>query len=163
MVHNMERIKERKILENANDFLYVANRCSFTKRNITQGNLPLLVPEVVNRSFACELYLKAIAQATNIKPKNTHNLDKLFYALKENERKAIYDIWRENAGKNIIDCDYVQKMFKDNLTSIADKFVKWRYVYEWCGSSIKISGFINQFAISLKIFAEQVIGKTYNS
>lgn len=129
----------RKMIAIANDFLEVAKRCSFPKENITKDNLPLLVPEFVNRAFACELYLKAIAALRNIDTGRKHELDDLFYLLNDEDKRNIYDTWRECAGENIIDVDYIKKMFIDNLKSIRNVFKRFRYAHEWSGGTISIS------------------------
>ena len=173
------------LLENANDFLEVSKKCDGF----------LVIPEMVNLAFACELYLNAIAEHNNIKIGKTHDLDKLFHNLKKQTRKEIFDTWRSIAGGNITDCDYIRQMFIDNLGACANVFVRFRYANKWVGSVISLEhsytaeqfekyspvsakrcedilfhnapqvygGFINQFAKALKIYAEKLIGKTYNS
>lgn len=182
------------LLENANDFFEVAKRCGWTrlkKEKVgTNENSPLFIPKIVNMSFACELYLKAIAENKKIAVKKIHRLDKIFLKLPEIVQKEIYDIWRINAGENITDCEYVSKMFLDNLEATANVFIRFRYANEWagavvslqhsftleqfekfsplspkrpCGSPKIYDGFLEQFALSLKDYAEKLLGKTYNS
>jgi len=171
----------RKILETANSFLFAARRCMFSKGQMTKDTLPLMVPEFVNRAFACELYLKAVILATKNENPKGHRLDKLFLVLKKTERKEIYDIWRDKAGENIPDCDYAYNMFMDNLEACRDVFARFRYVHEWAGATISLeasfvpeqfhlidnfnvhSGFLEQFALALKLCAEKHIGVVYNS
>ena len=70
------------LLENANDFLEAALRCSWSRFNknvpVKRQNEPMQIPEKVNMSFACELYIKAIAENQNITVGKVHKLDKLF-------------------------------------------------------------------------------------
>lgn len=178
--------------ENANDFFEAAQRCGWNRVNknlnngqISRDNEPLFIPKMVNLSFACELYLKAIAEATKVDFGKIHELDKLFKILTSKDKKAIFDIWRDNAGKNITDCDYTRQMFSDNLEAIANVFKRFRYADEWVGNVVSLQssftpeqfkklsslsaqrpfdsppiheGFLTQFAITLKIYTEKVAG-----
>ena len=92
----------------------------------------------MNLSFACELYLKAIAEATKVNFGKTHRLDKLFEKLAKEDKKAIFDIWRENAGENITDCDYTRQMFSDNLEATANVFIRFRYADESAGGIVSL-------------------------
>jgi hypothetical protein len=188
--------------ENANDFFEAAQRCSWDRvkkrRNngqILRENASLFIPNMVNMSFACELYLKAIAEARKVDVKNKkkkmiHALNEIFAKFAEEDQKAIFDIWRENAGENIPDCDYTRQMFADNLDAIAYVFTRFRYADEWARSTVSLQssftleqfnklsmfsvqrpfgsppiyeGFLAQFAITLKTYTEKLLGKTYNS
>lgn len=168
----MKLIDPMRIIASANDFLEASNRCSFPVGKITEDNSPLLIPEFVNCAFACELYLKAIALMKNSNTDKVHRLNKLFYSLDKGVQRQIYDLWREQAGENIGDSDYVKKMFHDNLESVGNIFVKFRYVHELSGATISIphsytndqyhlifnsntySGFLKQFASTLKVYSQ---------
>ena len=183
--------------ENANDFFEVAQRCSWARfkkslnnEQVSRDNEPLLIPRMVNLSFACELYLKAIAEATKVGYKKTHELNVLFEKLAEEDKKAIFAIWLNNAGVDIADCDYTRQMFSDNLEAIAIVFTRFRYVDDWAGAVVSLQssfmpkqfeklsqfslkrpfgsppiydGFLEQFALTLRIYTEKLLGKTYNS
>jgi len=179
-----------KILIHANDFFEVARRCEFPEGEVTKDNLPLIVPEFVNLAFACELYIKSIAEFTNINVKKSHKLDELFKKLNIQDREAVYSLWKVSNGNNMDDHEYVRQMFKNNLEAITDVFTRFRYTHEWATTTISLehsftaeqfmkfsplsasrplgsprvySGFLKQFAISLKKYAEQLMGKQYNS
>src|SRR5690606_32762131 len=92
-----------KILIHANDFFEVARRCTFPKGEVTKNNLPLIVPEFVTLAFACELYIKSIAQFTKTNVKKTHKLDELFDKLSANDKEAVYSLWRITNGNNMDD------------------------------------------------------------
>jgi hypothetical protein len=175
------------LLENANDFFEAAKRCSWERiksKQITRENEPLLIPKMVNMSLACELYLKAIEENKCGVAGKGHNLYEIFKKFATEVRKEIFDIWRENAGENIVDCDYTRKMFYDNLEAISNVFTRFRYANEWVGSSVSLQhsftpeqftklsnmsatrprplgsppvydGFLEQFALSLKEYAEK--------
>ncbi len=182
------------LLENANDFFEAAKRCGWrqlTREGVaTKENEPLLIPEKVNMAFACELYLKAIAENKKISVKKVHDLDKIFLKLPKTIQKEIYDIWRGYCCEGDTDCDYLIKMFFDNLEATAKVFIRFRYANEWAGSMVSLQhsftlpqfekfsscslkrplgappiydGFLEQFALSLKTYAEKLLGKTYNS
>ncbi len=178
-----------KIVINANEFLEAANRCDF-QESIKNKKYPLLVPEFVNTAFACELYMKAIAKFQGIEEMKKHKLDELFKMLSLEAKEAIYDLWRVSNGNYISACDYARQMFSNNLEAITNVFVRFRYAHEWSESTISLehsftveqfikfspmsasrplgsppvySGFLKQFALSLKIYAEKLIGRQYNS
>ena len=190
------------LLANANDFFEAAERCGWERiidklENIqtTKENAPLFIPKMVNMSFACELYLKAIAEnkfklSPRIAVGKGHKLDKIFNKFPIGIQNEIFDIWCENAGENIIDCDYTRKMFFDNLEAVGNVFTRFRYANEWVGSTISLSnsfsqeqfaklshmsvtrpigfppvydGFLRQFALSLKTYSEKILGNTCNS
>jgi len=169
------------MINTAEEFLCAANRCGFESL-LKERHDVLIIPEFVNRAFACELYLKAIALTTKGEIPKEHKLDKLFMFLEKSVRTTIYNIWRDNAGENIVDCDYAKKkMFWDNLEAVRDIFTRFRYVHEWAGSVVSLEasftmdqwhlhdcnpdrplgsppvheGFLVQFVNSLKSFIEQ--------
>ncbi|MDR1695097.1 MAG: hypothetical protein LBR69_00455 [Endomicrobium sp.] len=180
------------LLANANDFFEAAERCGWERiidklENIqtTRENSPLFIPQMVNMSFACELYLKAIAEDKCIVVDKVHELDKIFEKLPKEIKKEIFDIWCENAGENIVDCDCTRKMFFNNLEAVGNVFKRFRYANEWAGSTVSLSssltleqftklsplsirsredllrpsiydGFLRQFALSLRIYTEKI-------
>ncbi|MDY0138210.1 MAG: hypothetical protein RBR50_00740 [Candidatus Izemoplasmatales bacterium] len=129
----------RNIISSANNFYDAAERCDWPKGEVNHSNRPLMIPEFVNRAFACELYLKGIAAATDIKIINKHQLDYLFNHLKEEDKNKIFYIWLDKAGENLFDCEYTRKKFSDNLLSISDVFERFRYTHEWVGSVLSVS------------------------
>lgn len=179
-----------KILIHANDFFEVARRCGFPKGEVTNDNFPLIVPEFVNLAFACELYIKAIAEFKNINVKKSHKLDELFERLNIQDKEEVYSIWRVSDCNNIDDHEYFRQMFKNNLEAITDVFTRFRYAHEWATTTISLehsftaeqfvkfsplsaerplgsppvySGFLKQIVLSLKTYAEQLMGNQYNS
>jgi hypothetical protein len=129
----------QKIVSSANNFFEAAERCDFPVGEVNEKNWPLMIPEFVNRAFACELYLKGIAIATDTKVINKHQLDLLFNQLKIEYKNKIFHIWLNRADENLIDCEYTRKMFDDNLLSISDIFERFRYSHEWVGSVLNVS------------------------
>lgn len=182
------------LLANANDFFEAAERCGWERIpdklediRVTRESAPLFIPERVNMSFACELYLKAIAEDKCIVVGKGHELDVIFKKFPIEIQNEVFDIWLENAGENIIDCDYTRKMFFNNLEAVGNVFTRFRYANEWVGSTVSLSssltleqfaklspwnprsrenllrppiydGFLKQFALSLKSYAERFSG-----
>lgn len=165
-------IKIKKMIDNANEFYEAAKRCSFSTKShlgvVTEHGVPLLLPNLVNLSFACELYLKAIFQTENHNTSSGHKLRELFLNLDAETQNSIYQIWLKIDENDIVDCNSARKIFNDNLESISDYFVKFRYEHEWGGSAIGswlhlgvgqshlignnniYNGFLLQFANSLR-------------
>lgn len=169
------------LFETANDFFEAAIRCNFDE-SVKVNKYPLMIPNFTNRAFACELYLKAILYLNEIPIKKVHKLNELFLKLSEKDQKEIYNIWRTNAGENIPNCDYVKRMFDENLEANSDVFTRFRYVHEWAGASISLhnslteeqfhlhpfninrpigspsvyDGFLDQFAKSIKKYINEI-------
>ena len=87
-------------------------------------NSTLVVPIIVNASFACELFLKSIL------PDGTHGheLDKLLSKLDQDSKDEImgYTVL-------IMSCsnpDYTSECFWNDLKNSSNNFVEWRYFHE---------------------------------
>lgn len=169
------------LFKTANDFFEAAIRCDFDE-SVKINKYPLMIPNFTNRAFACELYLKSVLYLTKNVLLKEHKLDKLFLKLNKENQKEIYDIWRTIAGENIQDCDYVKRMFDDNLEANSDVFTRFRYVHEWARASISLQksltekqfrlhplnanrpigsssiydGFLDQFAKSIKKYNNEL-------
>ncbi len=98
----------------------------------------LFVSVVVNCSFACELFLKAML------PKDTkgHKLDELF-ALLDND---IQDNIRNNTidKMKVVTPTYCHTDFQKDLEHNNNKFAEWRYFHEGNSQSVNLE-FISQF------------------
>lgn len=99
---------------------------------ISSGNLNsenhqksvLIIPIIVNASFACELFLKCIL------PDGTHGheLDRLFSSLdKESQNEIIFYTGFTIKCSNP---EYTSEDFWKDLKNNSNNFVKWRYLYE---------------------------------
>ena len=172
--------KYNKMIFAADDYFEAAERCSFNG-SIKLGKYPLMIPNFTNGAFACELYLKATLYLIKNEIPKGHNLYKLFFKLNKRNRKDIYNIWRTIDEQDIVDCDYAEGMFCDNLEAISHVFTRFRYVHEWAGSTISLqtsftenqmhfhyasltrpfgipqvsSGFLDQFAKSIKKYKNE--------
>ncbi len=92
-------------------------------------------PFVVNATFACEMYLKALQSITN-EAENTHNLSQLFKHLPNKLKDKINKLTKEKSTGFLIDGKI---LFKDHIKTISNAFVEWRYIYEKETASINIS------------------------
>ena len=120
------------------------------------------LPAIVQSSFACEVFLKAILKYQDIESPKLHKLRDLYEALPlelkewiKNEVSGGYrDMWTNIWGR-------------DPLDNISNAFVEWRYSYEhdWSKSStmhIEI-GFLNRFRDALREASCQMLfKKTWN-
>ena len=81
--------KPNKILENSNSFFNAAI-------NLWEiDNMRMYYPQFVNLVFSCELFIKAVLQATRNYFPFTHNLKKLYYALNGKIQNEISDELRK--------------------------------------------------------------------
>ena len=112
---------------------------------------------IVNKAFACELYLKLILLENNInfydlRGKDRHLLYKLYSKL-DNNFKTSLNSHMKSKGFNNID---------EKINKISNAFIDWRYIFE---SYEKIASldflFLNEFCCYLDIEAKKVIYKNY--
>lgn len=87
-------------------------------------NQSLVVPVIVNASFACELFLKSLL------PSNTHGhkLDELFSQLNQDLQNKIMG-WTGLTLKCSND-DYNMEQFQQDLKNNSNDFAEWRYFHE---------------------------------
>lgn len=92
-------------------------------------NCKLVVPIIVNASFACELFLKSVL------PDDTHGhaLKELFDCLDQKGQDEIIE-YTESAMKRS-NSNYTKEQFSKDLNDSSKYFVSWRYFHE--GHSVK--------------------------
>lgn len=119
-------------------------------------------PFVVNKAFACEVYLKLLLIESNydlkkLKRGEKHNIFKLYEKNNSNLKEYIENeflIFGESANK-----EYVEKEIKD----ISNVFIQWRYIYEKLNEENVVNyGFLNMFCELLDKYSQEVIMKNYN-
>ena len=88
-------------------------------------NQRLVVPVIVNASFACEMFLKSLL------PPNTrgHELDELFSKLDQDTQNEIMG-WT-GLTMNCSNSDYNMDQFQQDLKNNSNNFAEWRYFYEY--------------------------------
>ncbi len=98
---------------------------------------PYLTPAMVtNGGLAAELALKALTLKETGTFDCIHDLDKLFYALPEEHRKALSSLIKEKSRQN-------DATLKKNLETISNFFVDWRYFFQF--EAIGYSNFLPEF------------------
>ncbi len=101
------------------------------------GKRPFLTPAMVtNGVLAAELALKALVLRETSIFDCIHYLDKLFYSLPDNHRKALSSLIKEKAHQN-------DATLKTNLETISNFFQEWRYFFQH--DIIGYSNFLPEF------------------
>jgi len=112
-----EQYDPRAAWFNANLFLKAAERCG----SEGDGHNWLAVPEIVNRAFACELFMKSILLIQGVEPPlRIHNLKELFNLLPHNVQLEIQT-----------DMSSLCEDFDGRLAEISDLFEECRYAFEY--------------------------------
>lgn len=129
----------RVCIESANQFYSVAEWCF--NRDAVDFMTNAMYPFVVNISFACELYIKAIMikNSSLSEFERGHNLLDLYQALEAKDQAAL---------EHEFTARYSAKKLKDLLDENKTVFIDWRYALEKTVSA-DISG--------LKAFADSLI------
>jgi HEPN domain-containing protein len=112
-----EQLDPKAIWFNANLFLKAAERCG----SESDGHNWLVVPEIVNSTFACELFMKCIILIHGTEQlAHTHSLKKLFNLLPSNIQSEIQT-----------DLSSLCEDFDRRLAEISDLFEECRYAFEY--------------------------------
>ena len=115
-------------------------------------------PFIVNKSFACEVYLKLILEENNIewkdlKGKEGHNSWKLYSKMPNTLKKDLNKVMLSK-GFTIIDA---------KIKKISTAFINWRYIYQNYKENVSLDFiFLNEFCNYLDTIAKTIILKTYN-
>ncbi|MDN0032388.1 hypothetical protein QVN85_05685 [Oscillibacter valericigenes] len=112
-----EEYNEKQMLAIARAFFKAANKCNEPSYKEMGWTHPLLIPIVVNISFACELFIKALLKINDLSIKREHDLSKLFCSLPETVRNEI--IGSDDRDK-----------FTFRLKQNSCLFEDWRYIFE---------------------------------
>lgn len=123
-----------------------------------------IFPFIVNKSFACEVYLKLILIEENfdinkhLKGPEKHNLYKL-YSNTSNEFKEMY----KNVCLKIYGKDANNEFLNNEIEKISNVFMDYRYIYERFGEENIVNyGFLNAFCNYLDIYTKTLIKNKYN-
>ena len=120
-------------------------------------------PFVVNKAFACEVYLKLILIENNfdLKKMKNHELHNLFKLYQNTDNKFKSDLinFFKNKYGNKID----ELRFEEEIKKISKVFIKWRYIYEQAGKNPIVNyGFLNSFCDVLDDYTKKIILDNYN-
>lgn len=134
-----------------------------TKGNRIQNKI---YPFLVNKAFACEVYLKLI-----LKIEHT-DLDELVNSkvIRRNEKHSLFSLL------NLIHYDLIglivnsynnevtKKDIEEEIKKIADAFMKWRYIYEYLNNQDNIVNyvFLDKFCETLDIYTKTIIKSELN-
>lgn len=115
----------------------------------------LLIPYIVNMSFACELLLKSLLSYSgrSINELHEHKLEELYNSLPSDlQDKIRIGIEPDNFRE--------EKTFRKTLSIISDAFKKWRYCYENDNGELKGNWqFIKSFAQAVRNEADSIFEK----
>lgn len=115
-------------------------------------------PFIVNKSFACEIYLKLILLENNIDFKDLKGINghKIFKLYSKTNIDFKSNLHQEMCLKNF-------KNIEDKIKNISEAFINWRYIYE---KYKKISSldflFLDELCNFLDAKAKELILKNYN-
>lgn len=106
------------------------------------------LPAIVNISFACELYLKALLSVVaGTFGKRGHKLAELFSCLPEDCKERL----RKNFSKEVkgrISLDETMKIHSDS-------FLEWRYAYE--SMNCNIEAYPGNIIAAAKVFQQEIL------
>lgn len=122
--------------------MFYADAFILAARKLTQPGVPdlqLVVAQIVNSSFASELYLKCIILIETGDVPRGHDLAKLFDKLKRETKDSIESKWNTERAKRSAAFDEIDRRagspvtartLLDALTKEGRAFEIWRYGYE---------------------------------
>ena len=127
-----------------------------------------IYPFLVNKAFACEIYLKLILEYENenlnelykikkIKVSDKHNLLILLNLIRLNIKEFIVS----NITKNIPNYDINVSILDEKIKCISSVFYDWRYIYEKGSKSVDFV-FLNFFCDLLDAYTKNLIYASYN-
>jgi len=130
-----------------------------------RGNQHLVrvFPFIVNKAFACEVYLKLLLTHQGfdfkmLKPTERHNLFLLYKNTDTYFKQNFYSYFASTFGEKAT-VDFLES----EIEQISNVFVKWRYIYENITEAQSVnSGFLNAFCDYLNELCQNLILEEYN-
>lgn len=129
-----------------------------------------IFPFLVNKAFACEVYLKLIIKSEHtdleelvkkkiIKKNDKHNLLSLLNLIRYDLKGLIVNSINKNSNIEI-----TPKEIEEHVKNISNIFVDWRYIYEKANNQDNIAnyGFLNSFCEILDIYTKLIIKNKFN-
>lgn len=134
------------------------SKMNFNIINLTfrgEKYLNKLYPFIVNKAFACEIYLKAILNAYNQNiPRDKHGHELSFLLSKVDEQISFSEMICQKFDLKLDD-------FIKEVENISNSFNKWRYAYE--NEKLIIHHmFLNYFCDSLDEYVKIMIKELYD-
>lgn len=153
MVFNEEEIKKIKSMYiTARQFKNVveSNELVPTPKNNFRNKI---FPFVVNKSLACEIYLKLILMVTKKKRVKIHNLEEL------SKRTHIDVEFKNYLSSN--KSELTEQQVEEYLINISNAFEDWKYIYE--KKDIKVMhGFLNMYCDFLDEYCKKLMKNLFN-
>lgn len=136
-----------------------------TTKITLRGNqyLVRVFPFVVNKAFACEVYLKLLLthqefDLKTLKQSERHNLFVLFKNTNNEFKVNFYSYFSSEFSEKANE-DFLNK----EIEKIANVFIKWRYIYENIEEAKAVNyGFLNAFCEYLNDLCKQMILEEFN-
>lgn len=127
--------------------------------NAMNKNILKIYPYIVNKAFACELFLKLIIKYENFEDDiRCHHLKKLF---EKSKIEKAFKQYISDTVKTTSDYTYtLTRMYKD-LESISNAFVEWRYIYELNEAYSKVD-LLRVLSTFLEKYCKDLIATNYN-
>lgn len=157
MIHDEIAMNNGVIFQRAYDILSEKMQEGFVNKaignsgtnNTANLDAALFVPAVVNCSFACELFLKAML------PQNTrgHKLNDLFVSLDANIQESIKNKTIEKM-KNYAQT-YCSADFQKDLTNNSNIFAEWRYFHEGNTNTVNYQFITNLMKATFDVVLEE--------
>lgn len=112
------------------------------------GDAFYALPAIVNATFACELYLKALnSVAADAPGKNGHKLTNLFSSLPEECKNRLREAFcKEVHGRVSLD---------DTLEIHSNAFSEWRYAYE--PQNCHIEAYPDNLFAAAEVFRQEIL------
>ena len=138
----------RQMFKHACAFVDCALFCEREPQNIKTGVLTHTVADIVNSSFACEVFIKSLLVFHDIPIKE----------LKGHELKALWEKFKtvDAVSASLVEEKIIEifnsnneLMFEEFLENISNAFGYWRYIYEKDGGKIQIN-FLRIFREALR-------------
>lgn len=145
---------------NANEMLILANNFHQIAVDVTDrvlgddwknDNWDFIVPQIVNISFACEIYLKALLTSKGIEyptDRHGHELKSLYELLPDEIKCEVFKLLESN-----MDLETFQKWLDEINTSFND----WRYIFEHKKALNADILFWGNFTFAINTVAERII------
>ena len=149
MVQHMQQGNFEVCIQEAEGFLETAQWCSRDKVFMSEQ---MRYPFVVNISFACELYIKAIMiyESKNNSFIVGHNLLELFTNMSPIAQAAIRDAYERKAGDSL-----PSESLEQFLGMCKNDFKDWRYAFQKGGLTANASNYLH-FVFGLKDYVEEI-------
>lgn len=139
-----QNLDYREMFDVAKEFADTASLAAGKRDLETQGwSRPRIIPEIVNRAFSCEVFLKSLLVFLDVSFRKEHELKKLWLLLPAELQNKVEQELSSRYGFG------GQDDFEALLAKTSNAFADWRYIYEVHALS-GFPGFLAAFSDSLR-------------